>query len=126
MLRSQDVPSNNALECIQYFCRSQNHQSFQRLAYTQVRTWTWRAGVGAVFAQKPVRCLTKASYVRHICLQGIAAAAAGSTVEYGDCVEVLLPLVQQLARDHEAEIRSTAVKQLAGLGEHIQSLISRN
>jgi hypothetical protein len=41
-------------------------------------------------------------------------------------VEVLLPLVQQLARDHEAEIRSTAVKQLAGLGEHIQSLISRN
>jgi hypothetical protein len=50
-------------------------------------------------------------------LQGIAAAAAGPTAEYGDCVEVLLPLVQQLTRDPEAEIRATVVKQLPGLGE---------
>jgi hypothetical protein len=37
-------------------------------------------------------------------------------------VELMLPLIQQLARDHEAEIRSTAVKQLSGLGEHILRL----
>ncbi len=54
--------------------------------------------------------------LRSFVLQGIAAAAAGPTAPYGDCVEVLLPLVQQLARDPEAEIRATAVKQLPGLG----------
>lgn len=47
--------------------------------------------------------------------QGIAAAAASH--RYQDCVEVLLPLVEQLCRDHEPEIRSVAVQQIVGLGE---------
>ena len=46
--------------------------------------------------------------------QSIAAAAA--LAEYGDVLEVLLPLVERLARDEEAEIRAAVVKQLHGLG----------
>lgn len=56
-------------------------------------------------------------------LQGIAAAAAAPTAEYGEVCEVLLPLVQQVSRDEEAEIRSTAIKQLAGLGESWGSVV---
>lgn len=52
-------------------------------------------------------------------MQGIAAAAAVDSADYEQCVEVLLPCVQQLSRDPEAEIRGTAVKQLSGLGELI-------
>lgn len=46
--------------------------------------------------------------------QGIAAAAQATS--YADCVEVLLPLVEYLARDAEPEIRGIAVQQIVGLG----------
>jgi hypothetical protein len=67
--------------------------------------------------------LSSASQDAIVCLQGIAAAAAGPTAEYGDCVEVLLPLVQQLTRDPEAEIRATVIKQLPGLGKAKSSCV---
>lgn len=101
------------LESLQHFCHSS--QSFQRLAYSQVGH-EQEGNARTLFL---AALLPPASYTFTclVCAQGIAAAAAAASCCYQDCVEVLLPLAQQLLRDPEAEIRATVVKQLAGLGK---------
>lgn len=53
-------------------------------------------------------------------MQGIAAAATNHS--YQDCLEVLIPLVENISKDHEPEIRSVAVQQIVGLGKAYLSI----
>eukprot|EP00775_Hariotina_reticulata_P013021 gene13021-13150_t len=59
-------------------------------------------------------CNSTQSFQRLAYAQGIAAAATNHS--YQDCLEVLIPLVENISKDHEPEIRSVAVQQIVGLG----------